>query len=648
MLENTIHKDWTSHRLSGTHFDGMDEFSLGSAGSHQNIGKNSAKEKAFMSDTLLQMWNDKGITTSNNGDKEINFINALCNFEEDENEEEEEDVAEPSKRLNADRNIDEKYDEEEEVDDNLSQKGNDSDNKDHDNGAGNTKPSVVDFSSTEYDAWVPNDGENNGTASSTEDEDLDNFVKPSKKRKKNSKKIYARRSIVDSEDEKDDVSKANDVKVQPTYDPATTASSLTPAQSIPGPDEIDITGKASTSSISTTPAQKMPQRATKEWVANLLERLFPKKLSKFTKRKKTKPAIEDLEYSKYLDDLKFEFAITKPVGQGAYDLRHYTMGTEKRRPTHEDVAKMQNTIFNEMQKDYSLLVNYFKQSLGMPTQKSLKAKSNGTDDPAEKRRLQQRYDRNLKTVQEEATLYNFEKVKNLAWEPELFVSGGPKLHPDKTLKGKYICQYENDNGTLIHVEVPTHWAKSNFGITALAHAQQFAYDNAKKGEYKIDADGEVINLSKYLNVEGKEVFLKLVNFAVNKVHYRPALKVKYGDMFEKDSNGNYTYNDCGSRNPIERPTRIIPEKGLCYSEKANKKIEVTYQYLPENCKQCFLDEVREAGLKKSIKYIAILLGRSVMPENIPIEIGKGPDQKHYQKEDESTCLTISFSNMLYY
>lgn len=201
---------------------------------------------------------------------------------------------------------------------------------------------------------------------------------------------------------------------------------------------------------------------------------------------------------------------------------------------------------------------------------------------------------------------------------------------------------------MIPVEVPTHWAKRNFGITALAHAQQFAYDNAKKGEYKIDADGKVINLSKYVNVEGKEVFLKLDNFAVNKVCYRPALKVKYGDMFEKDINGNYIYNEHGSRKPIERPTRIIPEKWLCYSEKANKKIGVTYQYCQENFKQYYLDEVREAGLKKTIKYIAIPPGRSVMPENIPIEIGKGPDQKYYQKEDENTCLTISFSNMLYY
>lgn len=75
---------------------------------------------------------------------------------------------------------------------------------------------------------------------------------------------------------------------------------------------------------------------------------------------------------------------------------------------------------------------------------------------------------------------------------------------------------------------------------------------------------------------------------------------------------------------------------------------MTYQYYKENFKQYYLDEVRETGLKKSIKYIAIPPGRSVMPESIPLEIGKGPDQKYYQKEDVNMCLTISFSNMLYF
>jgi hypothetical protein len=158
----------------------------------------------------------------------------------------------------------------------------------------------------------------------------------------------------------------------------------------------------------------------------------------------------------------------------------------------------------------------------------------------------------------------------------------------------------------------------------------------------------VINLSKYVNVEGKEVCLQLDNFSLNKVRYRPSMKVKYGDMYEKDEDGNYIYNNWGSRIPVERPIKTIPEKWLCFLEKANKKIEVTYQYLQENLKQRFLDEVREAGIKKSIKYIKIPPGRSTNHNDISDNILQGPKQKYYQKEGERTCLNVSFANMLYY
>jgi hypothetical protein len=99
-----------------------------------------------------------------------------------------------------------------------------------------------------------------------------------------------------------------------------------------------------------------------------------------------------------------------------------------------------------MQEDYSAAVLYFKQMFGMPTKKSLIAQINGATTAAEKRQIQQNYDKMLKLAKDEASLYNIEQVKYLAWEPDLTVKGHPKFNADKTLKGKYICQYENDNG----------------------------------------------------------------------------------------------------------------------------------------------------------------------------------------------------------
>lgn len=92
--------------------------------------------------------------------------------------------------------------------------------------------------------------------------------------------------------------------------------------------------------------------------------------------------------------------------------------------------------------------------LQVPTQKQLEEKLDAADNPKEKRKIQSNYDSQYKAVIAEASLYNVEKVKYLAWEPELTVKGFPKFNPDNTLKGKYICQYENEKGILIPVAVP--------------------------------------------------------------------------------------------------------------------------------------------------------------------------------------------------
>lgn len=164
----------------------------------------------------------------------------------------------------------------------------------------------------------------------------------------------------------------------------------------------------------------------------------------------------------------------------------------------------------------------------------------------------------------------------------------------------------------------------------MAHAQNFAYDQAKSDEYT-DENGKVISLSKFVNVAEKEVTVQLDNFAINKLWYMPAMAVKCGNMYEKDVNGEYKYDHRGSKIPVERPVRYIPEQWFAFSIKAKKKIEVTYDYLKANFMKSFLDEVKEAGIKKSIRYIQIPPGRSQAQRDILLDELKGPALKFYQR-----------------
>src|SRR5215207_7508343 len=77
------------------------------------------------------------------------------------------------------------------------------------------------------------------------------------------------------------------------------------------------------------------------------------------------------------------------------------------------------------------------------------------------------------------------------------------------------------------------------------------------------------------------------------------------------------------------------------------KKQAEYAWLIDNYEKRFLDEVKQAGIKKSCMYLEIPTGQSGGAIRDSKAFG-GPEQKYYQKEGERTCLVISLANMLYY
>src|SRR5687767_8040060 len=97
----------------------------------------------------------------------------------------------------------------------------------------------------------------------------------------------------------------------------------------------------------------------------------------------------------------------------------------------------------------------------------LKVQVSCAKDKASKKRIVKNYERVLKEAKIEAHLCNIKYVKYLAWDPEVTVYDFPKYNTGGTLKGKYVCQYEDSPGELVLCQAPMDVAESNFEVVAL-------------------------------------------------------------------------------------------------------------------------------------------------------------------------------------
>src|SRR5688500_5356290 len=88
-----------------------------------------------------------------------------------------------------------------------------------------------------------------------------------------------------------------------------------------------------------TPSHLMHEREAKENVYYKPVKKIPPKKKRLVVRK-PKAKVDKLNYIDYIDDKKFGLKEDRPKASGAYDLRSYTMGREKRKPTSTDVANV--------------------------------------------------------------------------------------------------------------------------------------------------------------------------------------------------------------------------------------------------------------------------------------------------------------------
>ena len=121
----------------------------------------------------------------------------------------------------------------------------------------------------------------------------------------------------------------------------------------------------------------------------------------------------------------------------------------------------------------------------------------------------------------------------------------------------------------------------NFGVAALAYAQQIAYGVFEQNKGKKEGEKD-IQLNLFVNVENSGATVKIDTFPINKLQYIPRTNVLSGDIWEKDSTGKYKTDEPANRIPLPRFLKEIPAKQAAFFTKAQKKIDVTYEYLTGN------------------------------------------------------------------
>lgn len=222
-------------------------------------------------------------------------------------------------------------------------------------------------------------------------------------------------------------------------------------------------------------------------------------------------------------------------------------------------------------------------------------------------------------------------------------TGKPKRHADDSLKGKYMVQYIDHRKQLKSLDVQTDWAEINFGIAALAYAQQLAYDLLAYVKFKSN-NGSMVEMNCFVTVDSHDVTVMMDNFEINKLKYMPATRVHVGPMYTVDKKtGN-----CKKIPNHKREYKDVPAKWYGYSFKAKEHIELDENFVNENFSKRLIAQTKTIGINRSCIYAMIPPGRSLCCAEIPENVGQGHPLKYYQNDGDRTCLVISFANLLHH
>ena len=110
-----------------------------------------------------------------------------------------------------------------------------------------------------------------------------------------------------------------------------------------------------------------------------------------------------------------------------------------------------------------------------------------------------------------------------------------------------MCGWLNEDNKYEETKVEPWWAEENFGVLALAYAQQKAYQGATREEVK-EKDGNISQMSGFIDVEERDVTIEMDSTPIHSLTYLPSYNIHTGGVYEKDAHGNFILDKNGKKN----------------------------------------------------------------------------------------------------
>ena len=225
--------------------------------------------------------------------------------------------------------------------------------------------------------------------------------------------------------------------------------------------------------------------------------------------------------------------------QGAKDYPRIKINqTHHGKPWLEDVLKLNNMDFTPSQTDWKKALKIFKDNLGVLNKDNYNEQLDEitSDNEREDFKQEQRCLRNEAKLY--ACLHNVHKVTGIAWVPVKSVQTKPLQFSDTSLKGHYVVKYLDENDEEQTVDVSSVWVQNNFNSTLLSYAQQAAYKSLERTEVR-NENGTISKKFGFVDCKSEGITIVIENTTYHKIWYVPANKSMSGDLYVKDSEGNF-------------------------------------------------------------------------------------------------------------
>ena len=209
-------------------------------------------------------------------------------------------------------------------------------------------------------------------------------------------------------------------------------------------------------------------------------------------------------------------------------------------------------------------------------------------------------------LQTEVAIHQADSVTEIGWEPASDKKPTQLSHDGK-LKGTYILTVRKANGTILNdVPAATDWVEANFNPEVLATAQKVFMESLTRREVvNIDGVPKRSFEQNYVNVEDKNISVKIDKDVITGLHYKPPKKIVSGDLYKKKEISNQgvkslVYATDENRNCIkldksEKEERILPEKWSGYCSETRHVHMLTTTFVEKTFFLGLLEQVKKLG-----------------------------------------------------